>query len=81
MGNYMLQGHTSINKKSIDRCHYLILQPPICMGIAIKTDTTESIRLSFGTVKNLYTISAEVLEQHKAKKFNIDARQDSTSRS
>ena len=38
------------------------------MGVATTTDTTNSVRTSFGILKNLYGISVQVNEATKKKK-------------
>ena len=38
------------------------------MGVATTTDTTNSVRTSFGILKNLYEISVQVNETTKKKK-------------
>ena len=38
------------------------------MGVATTTDTTNSVRTSFGILKNLYGISVQVNETTKKKK-------------
>ena len=38
------------------------------MGVATTTDTTNSVRTSFGILKNLYGISVQVNETNKKKK-------------
>ena len=38
------------------------------MGVATITDTTNSVRMSFGILKNLYGISVQVNETTKKKK-------------
>ena len=42
------------------------------MGVATTTDTTNSVRTSFGILKNLYGISVQVNETTKKKKEEYD---------
>ena len=41
------------------------------MGVATITDTTNSVRTSFGILKNLYGISVQVNETTKEKKRKV----------
>ena len=44
------------------------IQIPKIMGVATTTDTANSVRTSFGILKNLYGISVQVNETTKKKK-------------
>ena len=37
----------------------------MCMGVATTTDTTDSVRTSFGRPQNLYGMSVQVLAEQK----------------